>query len=51
MDIPEALTFDDILLVPAASKILPSQADLHTRVTRTLELGIPLLSAAMDTVT
>ena len=51
MDIPEALTFDDILLIPAESKGLPSQADLRTRLTRTLELGIPLLSAAMDTVT
>ena len=51
MDIPEALTFDDILLIPAESKVLPSQADLRTRLTRTLELGIPLLSAAMDTVT
>ena len=51
MDIPEALTFDDVLLVPAESKVLPSQADLRTRLTRTLELGIPLLSAAMDTVT
>ena len=51
MDILEALTFDDILLIPAESKVLPSQADLRTRLTRTLELGIPLLSAAMDTVT
>ena len=51
MDIPEALTFDDILLIPAESKVLLSQAALRTRLTRTLELGIPLLSAAMDTVT
>jgi IMP dehydrogenase len=51
MDIPEALTFDDVLLVPAASTILPSQADVTTRVTRSLKLGIPLISAAMDTVT
>jgi IMP dehydrogenase len=51
MDIREALTFDDILLVPAESAILPSQADLHTKLTRTLPLGIPLMSAAMDTVT
>ncbi len=51
MDIAEALTFDDVLLVPAASDILPSQANLSTRLTRTLNLRIPLVSAAMDTVT
>jgi IMP dehydrogenase len=51
MEIAEALTFDDVLLVPAASAILPSQADLKTRLTRNLELRIPLISAAMDTVT
>ncbi len=51
MEIPEALTFDDVLLVPARSEILPSQADLTTRLTRKLVLGIPLISAAMDTVT
>ncbi|MPY69519.1 MAG: IMP dehydrogenase [Alphaproteobacteria bacterium] len=51
MDIPEALTFDDVLLVPAESAILPSQADISTRLTRSLTLGIPLISAAMDTVT
>ena len=51
MEIAEALTFDDVLLVPAASAILPSQADLRTRLTRNLELQIPLISAAMDTVT
>ncbi|MEE8445593.1 MAG: IMP dehydrogenase, partial [Alphaproteobacteria bacterium] len=51
MEIPEALTFDDVLLVPARSEILPSQADLTTRLTRKLDLGIPLISAAMDTVT
>jgi len=51
MNIPEALTFDDVLLVPAHSEILPSEADLTTRLTRKLELGIPLISAAMDTVT
>src|SRR5580765_5415358 len=49
--IPEALTFDDVLLVPAASEVLPSQVDTRTRLTRTIELGIPLISAAMDTVT
>ena len=51
MDIPEALTFDDVLLVPAASAILPADTDTRTRLTRDIELGIPLVSAAMDTVT
>ena len=51
MEIAEALTFDDVLLVPAESVILPSEADLRTRLTRNLELQIPLISAAMDTVT
>ena len=51
MEIPEALTFDDVLLVPAKSSVLPSQTDLQTRLTRSLNLGIPLVSAAMDTVT
>jgi len=50
-DLPEALTFDDVLLVPAASEILPHQADTTTRLTREITLGIPLISAAMDTVT
>jgi IMP dehydrogenase len=50
-EIREALTFDDVLLEPAASSVLPNQVDLRTRVTRTITLGIPLLSAAMDTVT
>jgi IMP dehydrogenase len=49
--IREALTFDDVLLVPAASEILPAQVDTRTRLTKTVELGIPLISAAMDTVT
>ena len=49
--IREALTFDDVLLQPAASSVLPGTADTRTRVTRRIELGIPLLSAAMDTVT
>jgi IMP dehydrogenase len=49
--IREALTFDDVLLVPAASEVLPSQVDTRTRLTKTVELGIPLISAAMDTVT
>ncbi|MBL6938184.1 MAG: IMP dehydrogenase [Alphaproteobacteria bacterium] len=51
MTIREALTFDDVLLVPAASEILPGQVDTRTRLTRSVELGIPLISAAMDTVT
>ncbi|PKQ09308.1 MAG: IMP dehydrogenase [Alphaproteobacteria bacterium HGW-Alphaproteobacteria-12] len=49
--IREALTFDDVLLLPAASTVLPSQADTRTRFTRTISLGIPIVSAAMDTVT
>ena len=51
MQIQEALTFDDVLLKPAASSVLPNQTDVKTRLTRTIELGIPLMSAAMDTVT
>jgi IMP dehydrogenase len=51
LTIREALTFDDVLLVPAASEVLPGQVDTRTRLTRTVELGIPLISAAMDTVT
>jgi NAD(P)H-dependent flavin oxidoreductase YrpB (nitropropane dioxygenase family) len=49
--IREALTFDDVLLVPATSEVLPSQVDTRTRLTKTVELGVPLISAAMDTVT
>ncbi|MFP4571174.1 IMP dehydrogenase, partial [Rhodosalinus sp.] len=51
MEIREALTFDDVLLVPGASEVLPSQADTRTHVTRAIALNIPLLSSAMDTVT
>jgi IMP dehydrogenase len=51
MEIREALTFDDVLLEPAASAVLPTEADTRTRLTKTIELGIPLLSSAMDTVT
>ncbi len=49
--IRDAFTFDDVLLVPAASALIPAEADTRTRVTGTISLGIPLLSAAMDTVT
>src|SRR6056297_3382618 len=51
MEIREALTFDDVLLVPAKSSVLPSTADTRTRVTGSIDLNIPLLSSAMDTVT
>jgi IMP dehydrogenase len=51
MDIREALTFDDVLLEPAASAILPAATDTTTRLTNSITLGIPLMSAAMDTVT
>jgi len=47
----EALTFDDVLLLPAHSTVLPHTANLNTRLTRTISLNIPLVSAAMDTVT
>jgi IMP dehydrogenase len=49
--IPEALTFDDVLLVPALSEVLPSRVDTRTRLTREIALNVPLVSAAMDTVT
>jgi IMP dehydrogenase len=49
--IPEALTFDDVLLVPAKSAILPAQVDTRTHFTRNITLNIPVASAAMDTVT
>jgi len=49
--VEEALTFDDVLLVPAHSTVLPHQVSLQTKVTRDITLNIPLLSAAMDTVT
>src|SRR6202522_1663780 len=51
MTIREALTFDDVLLVPQASDVLPGQVDTRSRLTKTIELGIPLMSSAMDTVT
>ena len=49
--IPEGLTFDDVLLVPDKSAILPTEVDTRTRVTRNITLNIPIVSAAMDTVT
>lgn len=49
--IREALTFDDVLLVPQASSVLPAEVDVSTQLTRDIRLNIPLLSAAMDTVT
>ena len=51
MEIREALTFDDVLLVPARSSVLPKAVDTRTIVTRSINLNIPLLSSAMDTVT
>ena len=51
MELREALTFDDVLLVPGASDVLPAAADTRTRLTPTIALNIPLISAAMDTVT
>ncbi len=47
----EGLTFDDVLLIPRASSVLPREADLRTRLTRNISLNIPLMSSAMDTVT
>lgn len=51
MDIRLGLTFDDVLLVPAESEVLPTTADTSTRITREIALSIPILSSAMDTVT
>jgi len=49
--IPEGLTFDDVLLLPARSAVLPAEAETRTRLSRDIELNIPIVSAAMDTVT
>ena len=51
MSIKEALTFDDVLLKPASSSVLPAEADVSTKLTKEISLNIPLVSAAMDTVT
>jgi IMP dehydrogenase len=51
MEIREGLTFDDVLLIPGASEVMPTEVDTSTRFTRELRLNIPLVSAAMDTVT
>ncbi len=50
-DLPTALTFDDVLLVPRLSKVIPSQVDVTSRFTRNIQLNVPIASAAMDTVT
>ena len=47
----KALTFEDVLLVPKYSEVLPKEVDLKTRFTKNVELNIPIVSAAMDTVT
>ncbi len=49
--VPEALTFDDVLLLPAKSDVVPSEANTQVQLTRNIRLNIPLISAAMDTVT
>jgi IMP dehydrogenase len=49
--VPEALTFDDVLLLPARSDVIPSQASTQTQLTRNIQINIPIVSAAMDTVT
>jgi IMP dehydrogenase len=49
--VPEALTFDDVLLLPGFSDVIPAQANTATRLSRNITLNIPVISAAMDTVT
>src|SRR6267378_4934394 len=49
--VPEALTFDDVLLLPARSDVVPALASTQTQLTRNIRLNIPIISAAMDTVT
>ena len=50
-DLRDALTFDDVLLVPQYSEVLPKDVEVKSRLTRSIELNVPLLSAAMDSVT
>ncbi len=49
--VKEAITFDDVLLIPAKSEVLPHEVSLKTRLTKDITLNVPILSAAMDTVT
>src|ERR1043165_9219785 len=49
--VADAITFDDVLLIPNFSNFVPADADTHTRLTRAIELNIPVISAPMDTVT
>ncbi|MGB8911422.1 MAG: IMP dehydrogenase, partial [Candidatus Sulfotelmatobacter sp.] len=49
--VPEALTFDDVLLLPAHSDVVPATATTQTQLTRNISLNVPIVSAAMDTVT
>ena len=49
--IADGITFDDVLLVPAYSEVIPNQVDLSTNLTKKIKLNIPLMSAGMDTVT
>jgi len=49
--VKDGYTFDDVLLIPQASSVLPNQVDLSTHLTKDIKLNIPLMSAAMDTVT
>ena len=49
--IGESITFDDVLLVPSYSEVIPNQVDLSTHLTKTIKLNIPMMSASMDTVT
>ena len=51
LKIKEGLTFDDVLVLPAKSNVIPAHADVSTKFSRNIELSIPILSSAMDTVT
>ena len=50
-EFPEALTFDDVLIRPGLSEVLPSDVDIRSRITRSISLNIPIIASAMDTVT